>query len=203
MEAARRYKATVTRSSQWRKGSTVQITNKANLQLYLLTQKTITWPDRMISHVKLMEVLKDPFTRARIVSVLPASCVLLLICRLTLQSSRSMLSRLLLRWTRPLILRSDGFPWLTATPGGTAPDEVAASELGGTLGHKCKTAVHIIRPGAVNYKQSSVTGRRGCTRYTGLALGKSRPVAVRTDMQISTTMNGTSQLENSWKRILH
>lgn len=58
------------------------------------------------------------------------------ICRLTLQSSRSMLSRLLLRWTRPLILRSDGFPWLAAAPGGTAPDEVAASELGVTLEHK-------------------------------------------------------------------
>lgn len=68
-----------------------------------------------------------------------SSCIMLIICQLTLQSSRSMLSRLLLRWTRPLILRSDGFPWLTSTPGGTAPDEVAAaSELGGILGRECK-----------------------------------------------------------------
>lgn len=83
-----------------------------------------------------------------------SSCIMLIICQLTLQSSRSMLSRLLLRWTRPLILRSDGFPWLTSTPGGTAPDEVAAaSELGGILGHKRKTHVYII----INYKQSSIT----------------------------------------------
>lgn len=31
---------------------------------------------------------------------------------LTLESSRSMLSRLLLRWMRPLMRRREGFPWL-------------------------------------------------------------------------------------------
>lgn len=52
---------------------------------------------------------------------------------LTLPSSRSMLSRLLLLWMRPLILRSDGLPWLTVAAGGAAAEAVGASEPGGTL----------------------------------------------------------------------
>lgn len=73
---------------------------------------------------------------------------------LTLDSSRSMLSRLLLRWMRPLMRRSDGFPWLmgrerveeaeiaiapappVAPVGSSAPEGDASPSWGVTLQHQ-------------------------------------------------------------------
>lgn len=84
---------------------------------------------------------------------------------LTLESSRSMLSRLLLRWMRPLMRRSDGFPWLTgrerveeaeiaiapappvAPVGSSAPEGDASPSWGVTLQHqRWRSLSEIIKP---------------------------------------------------------